>query len=264
MFKVTKYPHGTFCWADCMSTDAARAKAFYEAVMGWTSEDRPIGQGMVYTMFHHDGEAVAGLSQMSPEMIARGVPSFWSNYISVDDVDALPEKVRELGGTVVAEPFDVMGEGRMMSIQDSTGAAVAFWQAVNHIGTSLVNTPGAMTWNELATRDVEKAKEFYGGLFGWTFGVDEASGYTYFLNKGRMNGGLLQMNEEWGEMPPAWMVYFSVADLDKTVELAQANGGNVVMPRMEAPGTGYFALIADPAGAVATYMQLNAPDPWEG
>ncbi len=76
MFTVTRYPHGTFCWADCASTDAGNAKAFYETVMGWTSNDLPIGEGMVYTMFQQDGKTVAALSQMQPEMQAQGTPSY--------------------------------------------------------------------------------------------------------------------------------------------------------------------------------------------
>ncbi len=172
------------------------------------------------------------------------------------------DKITELGGTIIAEPMDVFEEGRMLVLQDPTGAVLALWQAKNHIGASLVNTPGAIAWNELSTRDAEKAKDFYGKLFGWQFTVDEPSGYTYFTNQGRMNGGIIQMGDEWGDMPPAWSVYFSVADIEATIEKAQANGGTIVMPKTEAPGTGHFAVIADPAGAVATYMQLNEPDPW--
>lgn len=262
MFTVTKYPHGIFCWADCASTDAAKAKTFYENVMGWTSNDLPMGDGMVYTMFQKDGKTVAALSQMQPEMQAQGTPSFWSNYVNVDDVDALVDKIKELGGTIIAEPMDVFEEGRMLVLQDPTGAMLSLWQAKNHIGASLVNTPGAFTWNELYTRDVEKAKEFFSKLLGWEYAVDEASGYLSITNQGRMNGGIMELTESFGDMPPNWTVYFSVADIDATIEKAQANGGNILMPKTPASDIGHFAVIADPAGAVATYMQIKNPDPW--
>ena len=134
----------------------AKAKPFYAELMGWEIEDVPMGEGMFYTMYKSDGEHVAGLSQMQPEMQSQGMPSHWSSYVTVDDVDALAGKVTELGGTVISEPFDVFDSGRMMVLQDPTGAIVCLWQAKNHIGSGLVNTPGAMTWNELTTNDPKK------------------------------------------------------------------------------------------------------------
>jgi predicted enzyme related to lactoylglutathione lyase len=263
MFTVTKYPHGTFCWADCASTDVAKARSFYETVMGWTSNDIPIGDGMMYTMFQKDGKTVAAISQMQPEMQSQGIPSHWMNYINVEDVDALVDKIKELGGTVLVEPMDVFEEGRMLVLQDPTGAQVSLWEAKNHIGASLVNTPGAITWNELYTPDIDKAKKFYSDLLGWEYDVDEPSGYLSITNKGRGNGGVMALTEAMGDMPPNWTVYFSVEDIDATIEKAQANGGTVMMPKTDAAGIGHFTVIADPAGATAIYMQLKEPEPWK-
>lgn len=261
MYKVTKYPHGTFCWADCNSTDPEKAKKFYIDLMGWDHEDMPMGEGMVYTMFKLDGEDVAALSGMSPEQIEMGIPSNWTNYIDVDDVDALVEPVKAHGGAVLVGPFDVFDNGRMMMVQDPTGARVAFWQAKSHIGASIVNTVGALAWNELYTHDVAKAQAFYSAVFGWTFEKD-ATGYNTIKNNGRYAGGMLQSEGE-DAPPPAWMPYFNVADIEKTVAKAQALGGTVHVPPTPAGETGIFAVIADPAGAVATYMQMKQVDPWE-
>jgi predicted enzyme related to lactoylglutathione lyase len=107
MFKVTKYPHGTFSWADCASTDSEKAKKFYMDLMGWNNEDIPMGEGLFYTMMKQDGETVAAVSPMQKDMQEMGVPTVWNNYITVDDVDALQAKVTELGGKVLAPPFDV-------------------------------------------------------------------------------------------------------------------------------------------------------------
>ncbi|MCL4879224.1 MAG: VOC family protein [Anaerolineae bacterium] len=258
MFKVTKYPHGTFSWADCGSTDPAKSKAFYTALMGWTAEDMPLGENMFYTMFKQDGLNVAGLGPLMVE----GMPSVWSSYVSVDNVDAISTKVKELGGTVMMEPMDVFDSGRMMMLQDPTGAVLGAWQPKNHIGASLVNTPGAMTWNELTTRDLAKAKDFYTKLFVWETSVDATSGYTTFLNNGRSNGGVMQMDESWGDMPPVWSVYFSVADIDATIAKVEPNGGKVIMGKTDAGGIGVFAVIADPTGAVCSFIQLKEPQPW--
>ncbi len=263
MFKVTKFPHGTFSWADNPSTDVEKSKAFYATVMGWETEDVPMGEGLFYTFFKSQGENVAATSPMQPAMQAQGVPSHWMNYVTVADVDALAAKIPGLGGTVVSAPFDVFADGRMMVLQDPAGAMVALWQPKGSIGAGLVNTPGAMAWNELSTRDPQKARDFYGKLLGWEFNTDDATGYNYILNNGRMNGGILPMDESYGDMPPVWTTYFSVANIDEAIAKVEANGGKIMIPKTEAPGVGHFSVINDPAGAVCTIIQLNEPQPWD-
>lgn len=260
MFKVTKYPHGTFCWADCNSTDPAKGKQFYAQLMGWDTDDLPLGDGMIYTMFKQGGSQVAAIGPMNPNQ--PPMPSFWSSYVKVDDSDALVKKVTEAGGTVILEPMDVFDSGRMTMIQDPTGAFLGLWQPQNHIGAQLVNTPGAMTWNELATRDSQKARDFLGHVFGWQFQKAEHMDYYYILNRGRMNGGIMQMDASWGDIPANWMVYFSVKDIDATAAKASSLGGKLMQPIMEASGTGRFAIIADPQGAVSSFIQLVEPQTW--
>ncbi len=264
MFKVDKYPHGLFSWADGQSTDAAKSKAFYAEVMGWTYDDIPIGDGRFYTMFKFDGEPIAGLGQMQEELKAQGIPSHWSSYVNVDDVDALAPKVAELGGTLLMEPMDVMESGRMLFLQDPTGAQMGLWQANQHKGAGLVNTPGAMAWNELTTTDTQAARDFYAGLFGWTYNKMEDMEYYVIMNGSRPNGGIMPTPEAMAGMPPMWTVYFSVADIDKTVEKVKTTGGNVMGDIMAASGVGRFAIVTDPTGMAAVFLQLENPQPWEG
>jgi hypothetical protein len=208
-------------------------------------------------MFRQDGHDVAGISQQQP-----GVPSVWNNYITVEDVDALAGRVAALGGKVVVPPFEVMENGRMMTLQDPGGAYVCLWQARSHIGGGLVNVPGAMTWNELSAPHTDQATAFYGGLLGWTFEIGQMPGYTFIYNRGRINGGIVQMTQEWAGIPPHWMTYFSVASIDDAVAKVTAHGGKLTMPLIDAPGTGRFGVIADPQGAIFTLIQLENPMPW--
>ena len=262
MYTVSKFPHGTFSWADCQSTNQAKSRDFLKALFGWGSDEFPMGNDMTYTMFQNDGMTVAALNQMQPDMAKQGIPSHWNNYVTVDDVDAVAGKVTELGGTLIAEPFDVFDNGRMLVLQDPMGAMLSLWQAKNHIGAQLINTAGAMIWNELVTPDVEKAKEFYGQLLGWKFQKDDNMDYHYIVNNGRMNGGILPLIEDMENTPPVWMVYFNVADIDVAVERVESNGGQVHVPITEIP-VGKFAVIADPAGAVMTIMQANQAQEWD-
>lgn len=263
MFTVKKYPHGTFSWADLTSTDASKSRTFYTQLMGWQTEDIPMGDGAIYTMLIKDGANVAAMSQMQPEMASSGIPSHWNSYVTVDNVDSMVAKVTALGGTVIAEPFDVFDSGRMMVLQDPGGAMLSLWQPKNHIGAGLVNTPGAMSWNQLSTRDLPKVREFYTQLLGWEINKDEAQNYHYILNKGRMNGGIMLMDDNFGDMPSVWATFFSVDDIDATAAKAQTLGGNLLMPVMDAGDNGRIGVIADPTGAVCTFIQLQQPDAWD-
>lgn len=60
-------------------------------------------------------------------------------------------------------PADVMEHGRMTVFKDPTGAVLSLWQPKAHNGADLVSAPNAFCWGELATRDAQRAKSFYGG-----------------------------------------------------------------------------------------------------
>lgn len=259
MSNTTSYPHGTFSWADLRTTDGPAAKAFYTTLFGWQPIDYPIPGGGVYTMLQQDGKDVCALSEMSPEEQAQGMPPVWNSYITVDDVDAMAAKVGELGGHAMTPPFDVMENGRMMVIQDPTGGIVSLWQANQHKGAGIFNIPNTMSWNELATRDTEAGKAFYTSLLGWETQSDE-SGYTMWTNNGRPNGGMIEMTEEWGNMPPHWAVYFSVADCAATADKVQELGGNILQPPFKAGEAGVVSVLQDPQGAVFSVIQMNQVD----
>jgi predicted enzyme related to lactoylglutathione lyase len=251
------YPHGTFSWVDLQTTDLAAAKVFYGELFGWELTDQPLPGDGVYTMASQAGKAITGMGELPAGM--DGIPPHWNSYITVDDIDATTAMAAELGGVVIEQPFAVMDAGRMSLIQDPTGGMVALWETINHRGSDIFNLPGALSWNELMTHDVEMAKAFYTALIGWTAETDEG-GYTMWANNGRPNGGMMAIAPEMGPMPPNWSVYFAVEDINAAVEKAQALGGTVFNGPMEIGAAGSIAIIADPQGAVFTAIQLNNPD----
>jgi len=262
MQEVTKYPHATFSWVDLNTTDAAGGKAFYTALFGWTFEDQPTGMGVDYTMFFLNGKSVAALSPMMPDMQEQGVPPTWNSYITVDDLEATTEKAEQAGAKVVMPPMDVLDAGRMSMIQDPTGGHVAFWSPGNHIGASLVNIPNTFVWNELATRDPEDAAQFYNTVLGWETQADSGPNpYTMFVNNGRFAGGLLGMDDSFGDMPTCWSVYFSVEDLDASVARVKELGGNILVESQNISETDRFAVVQDPQGAVFNLMYMVNVDP---
>src|SRR3954447_21551338 len=128
MGERTSYAPGTFSWVELVTSDAEAAKAFYTEVFGWTYQDTPIGDGMVYSTALVDGKPAGALysgDDQSPH---------WNCYVTVASVDDATEKAGALGGRVMAEPFDVMDVGRMSVIADPTGAALCLWEPGQHIG----------------------------------------------------------------------------------------------------------------------------------
>ena len=149
----TSYTQGTPNWVDLQTTNQDAAKAFYSGLFGWTYDDQPMGEGQVYSMAMLGGHQVAAISSQPPEMAAAGAPPMWNTYLAVDSVDDATAKVEAAGGKVAMAPFDIMDAGRMAFVMDPAGAPVALWQANQHIGATLVNEPGTLSWNELITAD---------------------------------------------------------------------------------------------------------------
>ncbi|TMK39290.1 MAG: VOC family protein [Actinobacteria bacterium] len=248
MAERTKYAPGTFSWADLATTDLEAAKRFYGGLFGWQAEDMPVPGGAYYSMQRVDGKDVAAIAPQPPAQRDAGVPPTWQSYITVESADAAAQRAGELGGTVHAEPFDVMEAGRMAVIQDPQGAFFMVWQANNHIGASLVNAPGALCWNELASPDLDAAPDFYGKLFGWSTEPFEGGPMRYLTikNGDATNGG---MREKQPQEPPYWLVYFAVEDVEASMARASELGGNTIAGPFEM-AMGKIGVVQDPQGAV--------------
>ena len=259
MHVVKSYPDGIFNWVDLSTTDVEGAKAFYTALFGWEAADIPIGDsGDTYIMFRLNGYNVAGGGAMQPEMQAQGIPTNWASYVKHDNVDAIAEKVTAAGGMIILPPMDVMEEGRMIMGLDPTGASFGAWQPLNHIGAQIVNVPNALVWNELQTRDPAAARAFYGSVFGWDYATDD-NGYVMCQVNGRTQAGIMAIDENWGDVPNNWAVYFMTDDLDAKVAKVGELGGNIIVPITSAGEMGKFAVVQDPQGGIFTIMQFSGP-----
>lgn len=247
----TEYTPGTFSWTDLTTPDQDTAKTFYTALFGWQADDQPIGEGIVYSMMKLDGQDVAAISPQPEQQRDAGAPPVWNSYITVESADAALARAEELGGTVHAPAFDVFDAGRMGVVADPQGAFFLVWEPKSHIGASLVNAPGALSWNELHEPDLDAAESFYGGLFGWTterFPSDEVD-YRIIKNAdGRTNGGMSGTVPPGA--PPHWLVYFGAEDADAAAARVGELGGATVMEPMDlGPGL-RIAVVTDPGGAV--------------
>jgi uncharacterized protein len=247
MGERTGYTPGTFSWTDLTTTDQQGAKAFYGGLFGWIAEDMPVGGDAYYSIQRKDGKEVAAISpQPQPE---AGIPPAWNSYVTVESADAIADRAKELGATVVAPPFDVMDAGRMAAIQDPQGAHVLVWEPKRHLGAQLVNEPGALSWNELATPDPDASSVFYAALFDWTFEPFEGSPDPYLtIKNGEVtNGGVRTLNSPGP--PPHWLVYFAVDDLDASLAKVAELGGATHAGPIDI-SVARIAVVADPQGAM--------------
>jgi hypothetical protein len=265
------YPAGVPCWVDTSQPDPEAATRFYGGLFGWEFENvMPEGHDGEYFFARIRGKDVAAISYI-PEDAPQ--VATWNTYIAVDSADDAASKVRDAGGEVIMEPFDVMDAGRMAGFADPEGAIFYVWQAGRTIGSQIVNEHGSVNFNNLNTHDVESAKRFYGAVFGWTM-LDLGGGGQMWTLPGygdyleQKTPGLLKDMEEMGAPPgfadvvaaivpipedqpdarPHWSVTFATDDADASAEKASELGGTVVASPFDAPWV-RMTVIADPQGA---------------
>ena len=120
--------------------------------------------------------------------------------------------------------------------------------------------PGTFCWTELMTRDVAAAKKFYGELIGWKMVDQDIAGrpYTVITPPGQKQsvGGLMQMDgPEFEGVPPNWMAYIAVDDIDAKAKRCTELGGTIHVPPTQIPNVGTFCVIQDPTGAAIALFQ---------
>jgi uncharacterized protein len=268
------YIPGVPCWIDTSQPDPEAAVTFYTGLFGWEFEDvMPPGSEGKYFIARIRGGDVAAVGSV-PE--AAPPAATWNTYVWVESADDTASKVRDAGGSVAMQPFDVMDSGRMAVFTDPEGAAFCSWQAKEHKGAKIVNEHGSLNFNDLNTRDPEGAKSFYGSVFGWQtleleggFEMWTLPGYGDYLERdnpdlrkqmaevGAPEGfedvvaSLVPLADDQPDVPPHWGVTFAVDDADAIADKATELGGKVVVPPFDAPWV-RMTVIADPQGATFT------------
>lgn len=253
MSERSSYEPGTPCWVDLGAPDLDAAIDFYAGLFGWEVPELPDSEQMGgYRRAKMGGADVCGLMPLQENQ-----PPAWTSYVSVADADATAAAVGDAGGTVIAEPMDVMDLGRLALFTDPEGAFFGIWQPGTFPGAERVNEPGTLGWNELESRDPGVAKAFYGQVFGWGF-EDHDMGemtYTEWQLNGKTVAGMADIRGRVPDDVPAhWMTYFGSEDADASVAKVKELGGHVMFGPVDIPA-GRFAMVADPWGAGFAVMK---------
>jgi hypothetical protein len=266
MSERSEYAPGEFCWVSLATTDVEGAKAFYRELIGvdWETAPGPPEETGGYGFFVANGKQISGMGPTQQD----GQPSAWSSYIKVEDADATAEAAKAAGGQVIFGPVDLPNEsGRVVLMQDPTGAMVWAIQQQKHPGAQLVNEPGSWTWNNLMTRDLDGAKDFYGKVFGWEVSHNDEAPPNILMwqvNGQRWPeglGGVMAITDDLpAEMPSHWQVYFVVANMDEAIEKATSLGATVGFGPIDVP-VARLATLVDPQGAVVSILESRYPEP---
>jgi len=266
-----RYIPGVPCWIDTSQPDPDAAAEFYGGLFGWEFRNvMPPEAPRKYFIASLRGLEVAAVSSI-PE--SAPPKAMWDTYIWVENADETASRVREAGGGVVKEPFDVMDAGRTAVFTDPEGAVFCVWQARKHKGARVVNEPGSLNFNDLHTHDVDGAKSFYGAVFGWEtlrmgggFEAWTLPGYGDHLERDdpdlrkrlAESGGptgfedvvasIVPIADDQPDVPAHWGVTFAVDDADAVAQKAEELGGTVVVPPFDAPWV-RMTVLTDPQGA---------------
>jgi uncharacterized protein len=266
MSERTEYAPGEFCWVDLATTDVDGAKTFYGELLGVEAEAAPGDPEETggYGFLMRNGKMLAGIGPVQSD---EG-HSAWSSYIKVEDADATAAEVKEAGGEVFFGPADLPNDsGRVAMLRDPEGAFIGIIQQERHPGAQVVNEPGTWTWNNLLTRDLEGAQDFYGKVFGWsaTHNEEAPPGILMWQVEGQRwpegMGGMMEMTDDMpSEMPAHWQVYFIVENADQAIERATSDGAKLAFGPIDAP-VGRFATLVDPQGAAVSIVESHYPEP---
>ncbi len=244
-----------FCWHGCTSTDVEASKTFYSAVIGWDAHTVPMGDGEA-TLFAVGEKMFAHLAP--PEM--DNIPSHWSSFLRVDDVDASTKAAIDNGGHQIMPAMDIP-PGRFSIISTPSGAAMTLFHEADPEDSHHFDTaPGLVHWVELHSKDIDTDINWLKTTFGFsTTEMEMPFGAYHILKSGdHPCGGV--MASQAPEAPAHWLVWINVENVEETMALVEKNKGKVLSPIMDVPGVGRMTVIQDPADGVLGIITPTGDD----
>ena len=242
---------GTFAWFSLMTHDTDKATAFYCDLLQWSTTEYDIpghGKSLIYV--------ASGLNFGNPVSLDADDtnPSHWIPYIAVSDTDKSIEQAISLGGSERVPAFDIPTIGRTAVISDPVGTPFHLFTPAN-LEDDLKMTgkaSGQICWVELIVDGPDEVIPFYQTLLGWTVSEPQPmnGGEYYGLDIcGDKLGGIMKRPPGVAQMPPIWIPYMTVVNIEESTSRVTELGGQVHIANMNIPDTGIFSMCQDPTGA---------------
>ncbi|MFY1638175.1 VOC family protein [Solwaraspora sp. WMMB335] len=253
-----RFRPGEAVWVELCTADPGKVEPFYRTLLGWTVRTEPLGV-TPYRICSIDGRDVAGISDASA--LHGGRPRGWIVYFAVDDVARCAAQAVALGGEVVTPPRYLPAAGTGAAVIDPFGAVFGLYQGESRTGVQMLNSVGALCWNELDTGEPAQSVAYYQALFGYaarqTTDAPTARPYTLLMLGDLPVAGVLELDNEWPNLIPAkWITYFAVASLDDSLVQVCALGGTPTVGPVDSPH-GRLHLVKDPGGHTLCLIQLE-------
>lgn len=242
-----------FVWYELHTPDGAAAAAFYEPVLGWTTQDAGV-PNRKYTLVSVGDTPIGGLLEKPAAAFSSDAKPGWVGYIGVQDVALYSKRVQQAGGIVHRAAEEIPGVGTFAVVGDPQGAIFTLFQPLPGMThpEQPSPSPGMPAWHELGATNWQSEFEFYSGLFGWTkvHAVDMGPNAVYqiFAAGAEPIGGMMTLpNSDQGA---GWMFYFHVEEIEAAIGRVKQNGGTLVQGPSEVPGGQLMAHCLDRQGAM--------------
>ena len=239
---------GAVMSADIAVPEHEREVAFYSRAL--TTGDAPFWKE---DLMNNLGMPVIGLGQRVPEY--ESLPLQWMPHIQVNDIAASAARALELGGTEVMHGKDDRGASQWAVMLDPNGAAFGLIAVVPAESVPEIEEGaqvGSIAWLDLTVPDAAATRDFYCQVVGWTvqdheMTDDDGTYHDYVLvgGDGKPVGGICHARGVNQGVPPVWMMYLPVGDLDTSIARVEEDGGTVIK-RTE--GSYNIAFVQDPVG----------------
>jgi predicted enzyme related to lactoylglutathione lyase len=181
----------------------------------------------------------------------------WKPANSVDNL-RVPPRFRLAPGTI---DMKFSGDTRFSGAATRAHRQASF-ETPTTPGESMSDStppPGAISWTDLTIPNADEVRDFYAEVVGWTAEPLDMGGYSDYVMKVPSTGtgvaGVCHARGTNTGLPPQWLIYITVADLDASVAACRAHGGSIIKDPTPMGEMGRFCVIRDPGGAVAALYQ---------
>jgi predicted enzyme related to lactoylglutathione lyase len=244
--------------ADIAVPEHERVVSFYARVL--TTGERPLWRD---DLMNDRGRPIIGLGARNEEY--ADLPLQWMPHIQVADVAASVERALDLGGRELIHGKDDAGASQWAVLLDPNGAAFGIIPVVPAEamppmeGDAESDDPvrvGRIAWLDLTVPGAAATRDFYQQVVGWSVqdvamkdAGDSYADYNMLGDDGDPAAGICHARGVNLGLPPVWMIYLPVGDLDESLRRVEEGGGTVVKATQGADGRYAYAVIQDPVGA---------------
>lgn len=250
--------------ADIAVPEHAREVQFYSQVLRTGPE--PLWRE---DLMNNLGLPIIGLGEQSEQY--AGLPLQWMPHIQVADVGASVTRALELGGTELMHARGDDGISQWAVLLDPAGAAFGMIPVIpaDSIPPAAEDAPvsvGRIAWLDLTVKDVEPIRNFYQAVIGWqtrpaaAADGDASSADCHLFGEADVPfGAIRQGGGERAGLPPVWVIYLPVGDLDESLRRVETEGGTVLQLVRGEGGEVDYAVVRDPAGACVGLVRAGPP-----